>query len=139
MKTKNMNFIEAVQAAKDGKTVRRAVWECQRLTIHNGFVYCMGEIGDHSKVEHILAEDWEIVPEPPKTMGFMEAWEQAKAGKKIARYIWDSGWYATLRSSLDFCETVLMLTYQNGDKVPITQYNIDATDWYVVEEDENND
>jgi hypothetical protein len=67
MKTTGLNFIEAVKAAKEGKKIRRASEQhCYRVQ-HNGMYY---EDGEH----HVTccgdwtATDWEIVPDPPKTL-----------------------------------------------------------------------
>jgi len=110
MKTTGLDFIEAVKAAKLGKKIRRKCWHSHEYIYDANGEYirrdksqCNFCFGDY------VDEDWEIVPEPPKTMRFMEAWEQAKQGKKIARLAW-------------------------GGDVVVFFDEEDATDWVVVED-----
>ena len=90
MKTTGLNFIEAVQAAKEGHKVRRKDW------VGDAYVSLRGEklfyISDNydealeSYYDHITATDWEIVLEPPKTMAFQEAIEHLlQHGGKVKR------------------------------------------------------
>ena len=140
MKTTGLSFSEAVKAAMDGKKIRRAAWIDPQLTAYadSGWLYmespdCPAKHVDVS-VDATLADDWEIVPEPPKTMGFMEAWEQAKQGKKIARLSFEN-------YSAKIIDDCLITTFRNGvqSEMNITTAYIDATDWYVVEEDVSHD
>lgn len=74
-----MNFGEAIQAMKDGKRVRRKGWDIVWLAINNleygrpSFIYLgidnaafdKGHPWTPTQAE-MMAEDWEIKPEPPK-------------------------------------------------------------------------
>ena len=81
MKTTELNFIEAVQAAKARQMIRRASWCAAAMIRHlicegDVFYTCMGNTVEGKYVFNCydyLANDWEIVPEPPKPMTFMEA------------------------------------------------------------------
>jgi len=141
-----MNFIEAVKAARDGKKIRRKDWTDPQLTAYaiSGWLY-MSSL--HCPAKHMevsvdgsLADDWEIVPEPPKTMGFMEAWAEAKKGKKIARLAWGNGKdeFCVYGTHAPGSDVGLLFRWQ-GDfygSIELCNTHIDATDWYVVKENE---
>ena len=142
-----MNFIEAVKAAMDGKKIRRACWGSDGFgfltTCKDGMSF-VNEDNDGCHVLHlwVLADDWEIVPEPPKTMSFIDAWAEAKKGRKIARLKWGNGIpiYAEIierngSQSLVYRELDDDGTYIIRNLLMHVEY-IDATDWYVVEENE---
>jgi len=138
MKTTGLNFVEAVKAAKNGKKIRQASWRNDdSLKLVCGL---LGHVATGQTMflsaEHWLANDWEIVQDHPKTMGFMEAWAEAKKGKKIARLAWSSNRCAKLSEDgvltiMDY-RCVLPLLH-------IRTEHIDATDWYVVEEEVSHD
>jgi len=142
MKTTGLNFIEAVKAAMERKKVRRAKWQDKNtdgspscLVVYGIYLRFLDGQDFFPSIETILAEDWEIVEDPPKTMGFMEAWEQAKLGKKIARLAWDSVDVAVF----DEEENCLVHHFvHHNTPVPvqlrIRKLHIDATDWVVVED-----
>ena len=128
MKTTGLNFVEAVKAAKNGKKIRQASWRNDdSLKLVCGL---LGHVATGQTMflsaEHWLANDWEIVQDHPKTMGFMEAWAEAKKGKKIARLEWTNGGYAKIHSE--------RLCMSQHDPMLISKFYIDATDWYVVTE-----
>jgi len=131
-----MNFIEAVEAMQDGKKVMRSWW-------HNSHAIKLGQSGYFPsrlwEPDDFKATDWVIntSPEPPKNMTFLEAWEQAKQGKKITRLSW------TNKASVVFDEKdgCLMFyvdqpsTWSNQPRtLHILESYIEATDWIVVED-----
>jgi hypothetical protein len=88
MKITGLNFIEAVQAAKEGQKVRRKDWvEDAYVSLRGEKLFYTSDNYDEpleSYYDHITATDWEIVLEPPKTMTFQEAIEHLlKHGKLI--------------------------------------------------------
>ena len=144
MKTTGMNFIEAVKAAMERKKVRRAKWQDKNtdgspscLVVYGIYLRFLDGQDFFPSIETILAEDWEIVEDPPKTMGFMEAWEQAKQGKKIARLSWANGVHAVFDrqdGSLIFCLEKPSTCGNQPRTLFMTRSYIDATDWFVVED-----
>jgi len=130
MKTTGLDIREAVKATEAGNRVKRQIF----------FDYDIGhEEWASYKLEgdDLLADDWEIVPDPPKTMGFMEAWEQAKQGKKIARLSWANGVHAVFDrqdGSLIFCLEKPSTCGNQPRTLFMTRSYIDATDWFVVED-----
>ena len=112
MKTTGLNFVEAVQAAKEGKNIRRASWS------NGDYAFCKDDCKDDCCVfvyedgnavplkaisRNILATDWEIIAaenpdkgEQMKTAGlnFIEAVQAAQEGQEIRRSFWKEGiWY----------------------------------------------
>jgi len=146
MKTTGLNFIEAVKAAKDGKKIRNRYWCNHIYVIYKDDKLFLRRSDEDLNLyqvsaSSIIADDWEIVPDSPETMGFMEAWAEAKQGKKIARLEWTTGSYAV---SVADSNGILRLLerYMSGTVstvMHICDRHIDATDWYVVEEEVNND
>lgn len=138
MKT-GLSFSEAVKAAMDGKKIRRACWHKSRAIIfYRGLLQNIDAPRTVDMIaKEILADDWEIVPDPLKTMGFMDAWAEAKKGKKIARLEWSKDTCAKLVQDCGFlklrrCDLKGVHLY---NVVEIIKENIDATDWIVVEEE----
>ena len=132
MKTTGLNFREAVSAAKDGKKVRRVGYAGGAAISSPNTMMLYWQDGEKVRLEldDYLAGDWEIVLEPLKLMGFMEAWEQAKQGKKIARLAWHEASSAVMYDVIEAC-----LIYDNKHSyatLHILQSHIDATDWVVV-------
>jgi hypothetical protein len=142
MKTKNMTFSEALQAAKAGHKIRMARWVPvsyfylvdKQLFNENG--YATSSI----HTSYLLGDDWEIVPEPPKTMTFTEAMAEVKAGKKVRRLSWT---YSVVQTN-DFIP-IERVRYSREDP---TQYHkesfpsfddIEATDWIEVKEEPNDE
>ena len=97
MKTTGLNIIEAVKAAKEGKKIKRkncdTLWRC----VENGHLMS-GNVIFSPPADEYLDNDWEIYPEPPKTMTWNEALELLEAGKKVRRLAWDEGTVASLTS-----------------------------------------
>ena len=134
MKTTGLNFIEAVQAAMDGTSIRRRGWrECVNIHLDKRgvFDYVDGCMATLTK-EDYLATDWEIIVEPPKTMTFQEAVEHIEAGKKVRRLAWQKDWHARLLKGVPGVAAIF------GDSVianPFTTDDYKATDWIAVEEE----
>jgi len=131
MKTTGLNFIEAVKAAKEGKKIRRKYW------LTHVYIYdANGEYIQHNKRQYnfgfgdYVDEDWEIVPDPPKTMGFMEAMAKVKAGHGVSRNCWSNRF---VRNGTFTIVVVENASRYAGNYVP-THDDIDATDWVVVED-----
>ena len=89
MKTTGLNFIEAVQAANAGYGVRRAAWSAKSYVYaaDDHLQYTDGKCVSTVQpfLENLLAEDWEIVIEPPKTMTFAEMLGELRQMKKVRR------------------------------------------------------
>ena len=130
MKTTGLNFIEAVKAANEGKKVRRAGWDDSYVFVNHGRTNLCGSVEAINHVENILAEDWEIVPDPPKTMGFMEAMAKVKAGHGVSRNCWSNRF---VRNGTFTIVVVENASRYAGNYVP-THVDIEATDWVVVED-----
>ena len=128
MKTTGLNFIEAVQAAietgckikRTEDTMATSVCKLSTLTVH---------------VTAILADDWEIVPDPPKTMTFQEAVAALTEGKIVKRLhtnemykLKDNPMCTSTGKSLVVYIENCYLT--NG----FVWDNVQATDWVIVGE-----
>jgi hypothetical protein len=143
MKTTGLNFIEAVQAAKSGQKVRRAeLWDDAYICVDSTLGEVMRCRGDYTKplcplVDDFLATNWEIVPDPPKTMTFMEAVEEMKQGKKVSRLVWRE-LYRMFLDTVSFRFERGGTERWNLDKcgVPLKLEWLEADDWIVVEEEE---
>ena len=130
-----MNFIEAIKAKQDGKRVMR-----KNVALLIG-VDSDGLTGEpHSfclttpDVRAMLAEDWEIVPEPPKTMTFMEAMAKVRKGKKVYRVCWSN---AYVGRGIGGLYTAIIKNEANVEhRMDFTPNiaDIEATDWIVVED-----
>ena len=148
MKTTGLNFIEAVKKSHDtgGRVMmRKNNPNGRRFFVQHAMV--LDEDGNfYSDYHGFIATDWEIVPEPPKTMGFMESVEEVRKGKVVRRLLW-----ATQKKMYDGGGVILIKCKQSQIKYEPPHYepphyddirfeDIEATDWIVVEENEvNND
>ena len=144
MKTTGLNFIEAVKAASTEKKIRR---EGCVIEIRKNLRYL--ELFNSSdpvlSVDDYLATDWEIVPEPPKTMGFMEAVKEMKQGKITRRTSWHNhdammclspnGKFTIIQKN-DFTEFERFIKVYAGPYFVPEIGDIEATDWIVVDENE---
>jgi len=135
MKPMGLNIIEAVQTAQSGKKIRRASWLPGEAIYHSSdrFRFASDDrLYENFLAYDIRADDWEIVPEPPKTMTFMEAWTAMKEGKKVKRLempqIYRIDKHEIFRQD---CHTSAW--YCAG----LHFIDIEATDWIVVEETTN--
>jgi hypothetical protein len=136
VKTKNMNFIEAVLAAQDGHKIRRAGWCSAFIDKNNKMRNDVNDRLFEPVISDYLADDWEIVLEPPKTMTFTKAMAAVKAGKKVRRMI--PGWETVN------IETELRGPQKRLNHVAICTYapsfdDIEATDWIEVQEEPNDE
>jgi len=134
-KTTGLNFIEAVAAAKSGRTVKRAAWPKKHM------IWSVGILIDNSGTirkemrltdEEYLAKDWEIMPDPPQTMKFSKAWKLLKIGKKVKR-LYSGGYLIDHRHGLYHVQLD-----EYGLAAGMTEYrleykDIEATDWIEVE------
>ena len=137
-KTTGLNVMEAVRAAKDGKKIRRASWLPGEAIYHSSDRFrfaCDDRLYENFLTYDILADDWEIVPEPPKTMTFQEAVEAMKQGMAITRA---SNRRFTFRYS-----TALNNRFVRIERLkPLKEASfyiedINATDWIIVDETSN--
>ena len=89
-----MNFSEALEAMKRGEKVRRSDWTIGWLRCIDGEVKAedWSSVG-HLLTELILAEDWEIVPEPPKEGTYEWAEAQLELGKRVTNGFFDERVY----------------------------------------------
>ena len=136
---KNMNFIEAVRAAKNGKKIKRAGWlpACELGIDDTGYVLVYAHRADEAKVFsahicHILADDWVVVSEPQKTMTWTEALELLKNGKKVRRLSWGNPSYHLVEKMDHFlgcCDVD-----RNQNPYSFRRSDIEATDWVEFEE-----
>ena len=132
MKTTGLNFIEAVQAADGGIMKCRDTYfqQAQNGNVHEVDMKTGGWNGvaiDHYAVSLLTDNNWEIVPDPPKTMTFQEAVEALDIGcKGIRRLSWDSSRYLETN--------ITLITDNNGKEYRIVRQDVLATDWVIVEE-----
>jgi len=140
-KTTGLNFIEAVQAAKEtGCKIRRPNW----IEELHWFIDRIGQIRSSegcaimAHIGHIRADDWEIVPDPPKTirlMSFGEAMAKVKEGRAVRREDWVHSFIE--KDSLFGIARVKTRKNIAGQWlnhfIP-TFEEIEATDWVIVEE-----
>jgi len=138
-----MNFIEAVKAEKDGKKVRRKIWGTEndetplQITAgRNHFLYDDGSIYV-TIMQDFLADDWEIVPEPPKTMGFVEAMAKVKEWKTVRRLHWVRSFVRKGKSGQ--CGIERAKTFKDDPREYCKEFipqmgDIEATDWVVCGE-----
>ena len=133
-KMTGLNFIEAVEAAKSGRTVRRAAWPKKHM------IWSVGILIDNSGTirkemrltdEEYLAKDWEIMPDPPQTMKFSKAWKLLKSGKKVKRSYW-AGYLTAQQYGLHFV-SLFECGPSSGTTVYRLEYDdVEATDWIEV-------
>jgi hypothetical protein len=85
--------------------------------------------------DDILADDWEIVPEPPKMMTFQEAVKAMKEGKEVRRQSWKN---PAAKINLDtegefrYCHIPGSLGSRFRFEVP----DFETSDWIVAEEEQ---
>lgn len=141
MKTKGLNFIEAVQAAKDNmeneerRRVRRPHWNGALLYgKFGGLIYL--NFDEHCRqpftpsYDDIMATDFEIVIVPPKSITFMEALKHIKAGKEIRRQTWKDGKY--VRATVPDKRGIgLFVDMGIAKSSPLTIEDFEADDWVV--------
>jgi hypothetical protein len=137
-----MNIIEAVKAAKEtGCEIRRATWATSvKLYISSGSFLCYAiNRMFQPHVDDLLADDWEIVADPPKEihlMGFVEAMAKVKTGYAVKRKHWVHA--AVEKSGVG----ILRRSKEKDNKLVYRHFipefaDIEATDWVVVEEGNN--
>jgi len=134
MKSKDMNFIEALRAAIDGDKIRRALWlegdEESRETVlsldedsdlrdQNNERYFREYLPKY-RLASMLADDWEIVPEEPPSnaMSFKEAMLALLEGKRVKRL--HASWVYSFAPS--------------DSNLIIDSLNAETDDWIIVEE-----
>jgi len=132
-----MNFSEAVKKSHDtgGREMRRRTLP-EGLTFHvkHGMVLIGDGTTEYSSYCGFLATDWEIVPEPPKNMTFLEAMAKVRKGEKVCRECWSNAYVGHGIGSL--YTTII----KNEANVEYRRYftpslsDIEATDWIVVDE-----
>jgi len=141
-KTTGLNFIEAVQMAKEtGRRIRRASWS---PNISWGFDsdslrYFRGgqktDEGILANFSNLSAEDWVIVPDPPKTMTFQEAVEAMRNGKVVQRL--NPSYYTCYAYRQDEMSDFQVLHLPTGNVMGRASFYVtdfEATDWVIVEE-----
>ena len=109
MKTTGLDIREAVKATEAGNRVKRQIFGDYDIGHEEWASYKL-------EGDDLLAEDWEIVPDPPKTVTFQEALQHLKQGKTIHRINGHKYYYIPNHPH--------MFSIQD----------IDATDWVVVED-----
>lgn len=79
-------------------------------------------------ISDFLATDWDIVPEPPKTMGFQEAVKHLKEHGGKAHRIGKEEWkmYFAPIGRLQYAKSTCHTSW--------TAEDIESTDWIVVED-----
>ena len=141
MKTTGLNFLEALQAAKDGHKIRRPFWQSKQHLIytHNVFYQCCGRTVK-KKYEIIYdeytADDWESDATPPKTITFTKVVAGIKNSKKFRRPTWDESRYIACVPEWDNA-ICLQCASTDSQKRYIwlpTITDIEATDWIEVKE-----
>jgi hypothetical protein len=141
MKTKNMTFTEAVQAAKNGHKIRQAGWRppCYLYFVTDKFTDEEDRAFSRLYRDDFLADDWEIVPEPPKTMTFTEAIEKSEGGTPVQRIGWNDLCVMFGTEGEDQCPLKMSIIDKAYTGDSLTYDDIAATDWIVVTEEPNDD
>jgi len=134
MKIKNMNFIEAMQAMKMHKKVRRPVWSgkimyyfatsCTRDSAeYIAYHPSEGRVSNQifPCTQDLLAVDWEIYgePDPDGGMYFQDALQKLREGKPIKRRSKEDIYHPAIHDTID-------------DRMFSVQ-DMEATDWVVLE------
>ena len=136
-KTTGLNFIEAVKAAKSGRTVKRLAWASSTFTWNSG-IFINNDTTPREFTfftEDYLADDWEVLPEPSKLMNFVQAWKLLKAGKKVKRL----GWAVRndhVMLDRDQKNVVYAIQLEHVKSPRFHRFNyeeLEATDWIEVE------
>ena len=93
-----MNFLDALKlAAETGQEFRRRGWPPNAVALgwstelRDPYAQCRFEKTGAAYIcirKDMLADDWEMLPLPQKTMSFMEAVELMKNGAKVGRLAW---------------------------------------------------
>lgn len=142
MKTTGLSFIEAVKAAKGYNRIRQAGWYPEISCLpRQATLHFPRPDGQDCVVlaDELTMNTWEVVPEPPKTMSFTEAWEHAKQGRSIAQISWSKGAYAKLETnSYGVVRLILHSQRITSTLLMCTEY-VDANNWIVVETENNDD
>ena len=147
-KVSGMTWMEAMEAVRQGHRVRSR--NCTLWPIY------LSESGEHLLFRDLntwevrkfrptnscyFAEDWEIAPDEcvrmGVRMGFIEAFQKAKEGHRIARLGWDDHWLAlsSHRKPVDGNSRLERHTpYSRGGLYVVYSEDIDADDWVVVDE-----
>ena len=100
VKTTGLTIIEAAQAVKDGKRVRRKGWGFS-LTEGNG-CFCFPAMSPYTVyLRDILSENWEIVSDPPETMSFQKAVELMNVGHSVRLLTWPNADYYIFKDAED--------------------------------------
>jgi len=126
MKTTGLSFIEAVKAAEEtGCKIRRASWIAEVAIFIDSRGYLRDAHDDRTglHVDNIRAEDWEIVPDPPKTMTGNEAALAVLKGASVMRL-------SSINKVIYKLDCDLTTTFVFS----LHKENIEATDWVIVEE-----
>jgi hypothetical protein len=132
-----MNFTDAVRAAVAGKKIRRVGWDASVCllvyTQADGNTYLDFEGDDDTSANlsttSYLADDWEVIEDPPKTMTFSAMQKVYQTGRSVKRLGSDKvhslqGGVLFHKPSNDYW----FMEGFNGD-------DIEAMDWVVVEEE----
>lgn len=97
MKTKNLNFGEALELMKAGRRVRMASWE------RNGYIHLKGGelLCNHGEQyallnSALLATNWEVLPNYLNPTA-PAVWGALLAGGKIAKTYWATGVFVQLK------------------------------------------
>jgi hypothetical protein len=135
-KERNMNFIEAVRAAKEtGCKIKRTRWsKDDALYCRCSEMYSNDEEEEKLRyVANILADDWQIVADPPKEihlMGFVEAMAKVKSGYAVKRKHWVHA--AIVKSGVGMLRKgKIKDEWLCRDFIP-NHDDIAATDWVVI-------
>jgi hypothetical protein len=140
MKTTGLNFIEAVQAVKDGHRIRREGWKdfwsqsCNDGMMSSSYAPYNVVIPQQ---DDILANDWVIIPMsiPPKQMNFLEATLKMQEGCEVTRLGQaDKGKNANgiIHIQLDYPSCPIR--NRNRKFIGFSDDDIAATDWIVVDD-----
>lgn len=143
-----MNFIEAVKLAKEGKQIRIPSWSdgvsayISDLNEEEEFCGLYWKNKDIShlirfipNVRSILADDWEIYEEEPKTYSFQEAIKLAKEGKKIRSVNWPRHRFIYVDNEDDEDDDYCWFDEQ-GDYAFLPDYEKLVSPWEIFEEKE---
>lgn len=142
-----MNFIEAIKLLNKGQKLRRPDWLSSNYIGCDSdyiFKYRAGlnairimDFGSYNpSPKDILATDWEVYKEKPKTYNFQEAFKALNEGKIIQRM---SSLYRFKLYKGDPHNTILkeipgaLKEYSLDDEEMFSYEAIKATDWIIVD------
>lgn len=146
-----MNFIEAVKlGSENGKKIKRDYWTCRYINFidfGNELELVLSTAKELREKytptsTDIIADDWEIYKEKPKTVTFQEAFQALRNGKTIKRASEEIEFYQRSTSDITIYRQCparsgsgLFLQESLDPEVALFSYeDIIATDWIISDD-----